>query len=288
MDPGEVREEKEPLIIDWIIAAYAAVVLLVQILFLISPVMTFFSKTPLYSIQTYLGFLGGVLILIDMFTSRGLWRGAYCIFLYAICALAAVAAVRMIDYGMKENIYKLCWTAIQIALIYSCAYRLKRKQWRKCILYFYAGLVTIWFAACCVSLYQYVLQIGYTYVVNPLAQDPSVSRQGFYDNRLFGIFSTLNHAAFVSVFFFLIGLIYLIKARKVVWKVILGVVELVLGCHILLSGSRSALVAVLVCLLCLFWYFIRNRSKYEGWRRNIISGVLAALLTALCAFGVRK
>ena len=44
------------------------------VLLQIAPVLTWMAKTPLYHISTYLGLIGAVLMALDLFTNRGLWR----------------------------------------------------------------------------------------------------------------------------------------------------------------------------------------------------------------------
>ena len=96
---------KEYPVVDKIVLIYVATVLFFQILFQISPVVTLLSKTPLYNIQTYLGLTGGVLIVVDLFTTKKIWKRRYSMFLYVILLLAAVSSVRMMPYGIKENLF---------------------------------------------------------------------------------------------------------------------------------------------------------------------------------------
>lgn len=276
------KGSREFPVIDTIILIYEAVVLFFQILFQISPVMTFLAKTPLYDIQTYLGLLGGMLIVLDLFTTKKIWRGKFCLLLYAILGLAAVASIRMISYGLKENIFKLCWAAIQFVLVYSCAYRADRNKLKKYLKWLFSGLLQIWVVACCVSVYQYVNQIGYMYVVNPLAKDSSATRQGFYDNRLFGIFYTLNHAAIISTIFFMIALVWLLQTKKRVSKILLMLAAVPLLCYIILSNSRSAALILLVCMACLVWFLVRNKISKEGFTKTVVPIVCAVLALGCC------
>ena len=264
------------------VVAYVVAVLIFQVLFLISPIMTFFAKTPLYSIQTYLGVLGGILLSIDMFTSKVMWKGPYCIFLYIICILAGIASIRMISYGVKENLFKLCWAIIQMTLMYSCAYRMKEEQFKRGVWHVYIFIALIWFFACCISLYQYAIQVGYMVRVNPLAIDSSMTRQGFYDNRLFGIFYTLNHAAYVSLFLFLAGMVYIKSSKKILVKMTLIINEVVLLFHIILCNSRSAMLAMIVCLFFVFCFLSRNKVILNNKRGKIISILSSALLILFC------
>ncbi len=272
-------------VIDRIIVGYVAVMLFFQVLLQIAPVLTFLTKTPLYSIQTYLGLLGGALIIVDALTTKRLWQGRYGILLYAILVLAALASIRMIGYGVKDNLFKLCWAAIQFALVYSCAFRLDRETMGKQIRYFFYVLLSIWFVACCVSLYQYVEQIGYKYVVNPLSQDASATRQGFYDSRLFGIFYTLNHAAYISLFFFLMCIVCIFKEKNGWVKAGLTVAAVTLLSHMILSVSRSAEVSLIACVTVMAWFLARKYFKLQGFRETLACLCLCLVVTAGCLLG---
>lgn len=277
-------------VFDAVVLAYIALVLLVQILFQISPVITWLSSTPLISIQTWLGLLGAALLAVDLLSSKRLWQTPFCLLLYGILLLAAVASVRMADYGMKENLYKLCWAAIQFGLVYSCAYRTDTETLKKSFGLLFAALLVIWLVACCISLYQFALQIGYDYVVNPLAQDTSSNRQGFYDNRLFGIFYTLNHGAYGSLMFFLLGLLYALRTKRVLAKVLLAVSNLILLCHIVASQSRSAMVSLCVCMFGTAFLLVRSRLYLQSAHRltlSALSAVAALVLTVMLLNGIR-
>ena len=261
-----------------VVMVYAAFTIITQVLLQISPFMTFLAKTPFYSIQTLLGLFGAALIVIDFFTNKTIWKGKYCYLLIGILVLAAIASVRMISYGTKENIFKLCWAAIQFTLFYSLAHRVSRETLKKYITGIFATVLTLWLVACVYSLYQFVFQIGYWEVVNPLALDSSANRQGFFDNRLFGIFYTLNHAAYVSLILFLIGLLYIIKTKKILVRIALVVSDFILLCHILLSGSRSALVSFVAAILFISWLLLRRKINIKGFFNTLLPVLLAIVI----------
>lgn len=279
-----LRKREYP-VIDKLVMAYVAVMLLFQIFFQISPIVTFLATTPLYSAQTYLGLLGGGLIVLDLFTTKRIWQGKFSILLYAILLLAALASLRMISYGMKENLFKLCWAGIQFVLVYSCVYRTDRASIKKYVKILFYVLLVIWLVACCISLYQYVNQIGYRYVVNPLAKDASSNRQGFYDNRLFGIFYTLNHAAYISLYFLLITVVCIFREKNIWTRVCLILAAFVLLSYILLSGSRSTLLSLIVCAAVLAWFLVRNAIRKKGFVKVSLP-VVVALLTAVACLAV--
>lgn len=282
---GKVTQcNREFPVVDKMFLVYAAVVLLFQIFFQISPIMTFLTATPLYSMQTYLGLIGGAMVVLDLFTTKKIWQGKFALLLYVILALAAGSSLKMISYGVKENLFKLCWAAIQFVIVYSCVYRMDRESTKRYVKIIFLVMLSIWIVACCISLYQYVNRIGYMYVVNPLAKDSSSNRQGFYDNRLFGIFYTLNHAAYISLFFLITSVMYTIREKRWLYRMIQIVVECILLFHILLSGSRSALVALYVVSGLIGWFVVRNKLKIRSVYRPIVSTIAAALIILTCVF----
>ena len=279
------NRKKEYPRIDNLVVVYVAVVLYFQLLLQISPIVTSLTATPLYNIQTYLGLLGGGLIVLDLFTTKRIWQGNYIGLLCVILVFAALASVRMISYGIKENLFKLCWMAIQFVLVYTCGYRIDKAQLETRIRILFYGLLIIWCYAACISLYQYVTQYGYKEVVNPLAVDTSSNRQGFYDHRLFGIYYTLNHAAYISLLFVTIALVFLLREKRTWVRILLIAAEVVLVFHIILSGSRSAMVAMLVCVGVVSWFVARQMIKLNGLSKPLVCCVVSAAMMVLCYCG---
>lgn len=282
---GDERSTLKAPVLNTVIMVYIGLTLLCYVLFLIAPFVTFISQTPLRHIQSYLGILGGLLLCADLFTNKVVWRTPYCMLLYALCALAGISALMTISYGVEDNLFLICWTLIEFSLFYSCAYRWEQTRLRKFMKYLYATILLCWFVACCVSVYQYVFQIGYRYVINPLSDDNSLARQGFLEGRLFGIFSPLNHAVYVSLMLMIIGVYYFLQSKRPLIKVALLIANLPLFFHIILSGSRSAQVSMLVCSFAVLWLWFRNRSRYTDFRRFILPLGLALLLTVVLALG---
>jgi hypothetical protein len=272
-------------VVDWIVILYVAAVLVFQTILQISPLVSLLTKTPFYSMQTYLGILGGGLILLDLVTTKRLWQGKFSILLYGIVLLAALASVRTMDYGLKENIFKLCWSAIYFALVYSCAYRFDRATLIKCAKVLFFALLAVWFIACCVSLYQYAAQIAYRYVVNPLGKDASTTRQGFYDSRLFGIFYTLNHAAYISLLFLIGCVFYFIKSPHRSVRIALVLICLCLGSHILLSGSRSTRISLIAVAAVGTWLLVRRRMQGKGFKQRALPLALAVVMAVVAIGG---
>ena len=118
-----------------------------------------------------------------------------------------------------------------------------------------------------------------------MAQDSSVKRQGFFDNRLFGIFYTLNHAAYISLFFLVIAVVCLVRDKRIWVRVCLGVAAFALLCHIILSGSRSAMVSLVACGAVMPWFVARNKLKVQGALKPVICCGISVAVAVACYVG---
>ncbi len=281
------KAKKEYPLVDFLVLVYVAFTISFQVLLQISPFVTWLSTTTIYSMQTYLGLLGGSLIVLDLFTTKKIWQGKYAWFLYAILAFAALASVRMIDYGIKENIFKLCWAAVQFVLVYSCAHRIKEpwlKKWASVLFYV---LLAVWVVCCLISLYQFLNQIGYRYVVNPLSADASSNRQGFYDNRLFGVFYTLNHSAYITLLFLLLSFFHVLKQKKRWAKAALITAMVILFTHLVLTYCRSAFISLTLCILLLTLVYLRKKFQDKTFAKRALAWVLSGVTALAFWFGLQ-
>lgn len=269
-------------VFNQIVMAYVGLVLLCFTLYTIAPFVTFIGKTPFYSSKSYLGILGGVLLCIDLVTNKVLWRGPYVILLYGISLIAIISSVLTISYGVSENLFLICWTVVQFALVYSCAQRTDRETFRKYAISLFGVLLVIWVLACLVSLAQYALQIGYQYVADPRSDDASLVRQGFWENRLFGIFNPLNHAVYISLMLMLGCLYCILKTHKKFVRVLLSLSATVFFLHILLSGSRSAAISMWVCVLIIVWSITWSKCKKNGFKKVLVACGMAVAVGLCC------
>ncbi|WP_454995137.1 hypothetical protein, partial [Bulleidia extructa] len=180
--------------IDKMILHYIWMTIVIFTLMMISPVLSFLTKTPFYHIQTYLGLFGIVLLGIDVLTQRKSFKSKYVFLLYGIALVALMAAIKTREFGLKDNLFSITWAILNFSLFYSVSTRIAKEKWIKTMDFYLNVLFLIWGIACLVSIAQFFMNIGYTYVINPLSKDVSVARQGFLQNRLFGIFDPINHA----------------------------------------------------------------------------------------------
>lgn len=274
------------------VLVYVGVTVVSFVLLQIAPVLTWMAKTPLYHISTYLGLIGAVLMALDLFTNRGLWRGIWCWLLYGVAFMDVIASLRTMRYGVKDNLFDLCWVVIQFALVYSLAQRVGKERMRRFLRNLFYVVLVIWGIACCVGLYQYLFRIGYTYVANPNTTSPELTRQGYYQSRLFGLFMGLDYAAYTSMFLF-VGCMQGVVTRGKHWaaRAALAVAALVLVTHVILSVSRSALIALILYAFCFTVLLVRNRcGSMKQLKRlgvSVLAGVCAVVVCWGCTEGIR-
>ena len=126
--------------VNTLIEIYVFISVLVFCLFEIAPFITMISWTPFYSIKSYLGIIGAVLLVLDALTNRGLWRPFGCWILYAIVVAGAVSSYFMRRYGLRDNVYFICWFLVQIGLVYSIASRMGLPSFRRYLKWFLSML----------------------------------------------------------------------------------------------------------------------------------------------------
>jgi O-antigen ligase len=188
------------------------------------------------------------------------------------------------QYGIGDNAKTLVWMAIQVFLLFSFVEGKPSEVVSKFIKNIMRCSVVIWFVGVTISFGQFLLVIKYVADFSEYAR-----RQGFYDERLFGVFSDPNYASVTSLVIVLFTVVLYMKEKKKAWKVfyiISGVMELF---YILLSGSRTALVCSYVTLPIFFFFILRNKWKNAGkaWIGSLaITVVCASLLTFTAPFFV--
>ena len=184
--------------------------------------------------------VGCLLILQDLFTDRIMFKTKLFPCLVAFLVALGISDFANISYGMTDNLKTWVWFCIQFFIIFTLISRLGKEKGEKVIKLFLSVLCAILTLAVIFSLLQYVFQIGYLGQIRP----GELSRQGFLESRLFGVFSDPNHGAVYSVCIILF-LVYVFFTTKKVYKKVISVSIAVLHfAYVILSGSRTAFITL--------------------------------------------
>lgn len=233
--------------------------------YMIAPFVSWTMAFPISTIVTIAASIGLVVIALDLAVNKAqVLRGRHSWLLFLMLGLSIFASIRMSAYGAQKNISTIAATCAMCTLFYSYAKRVglsRAQKMMKILFYLAAGL---WLAACIVSILTYLYNVGY---LEQTSLDPTRNwtPQGFTDHRVFGVFMALNLATNVSAIL-LIGSIYLLIHERsgsdsrsnscrtsrsnsrlctAAKKTFLLISAIVFFSMIILSGTRSALVALI-------------------------------------------
>ena len=222
--------------------------------------------------------VGCGLVASDLLKGRYMFKAYYCWILYAFIVIMAVSSLVNIQYGYIDNLKTIIWTVIQIVIFYSAYTRVSKEKIMKYVYAAFHLISWIWTAAIIYSLKQFVMMEAYGVEIRP----DEWKRQGFRNNRLFGIFNDPNYAAVTSVYVIFM-LLYIMQKTTKVWLRCLCVLACVAhGIYILLSGSRTAKICILLTVFIYVFLALKNRYLYI---KNSI-GILKRLVISTLIVGV--
>lgn len=269
---------KKATIFDIIVTCYIIASLVVFLLFMCAPLVSLIRNTALYHIQTLLGLIGCLILLGDFITNRIFLKGRGVFFLLIVLLCFCGSSIYTYAYGIKSNLFLITWTALHFTLFYSFSYRAKRVGITSEMIHSFLKIISLtWMAICLWSFLSFIFNVGYltTTIPNSFICD---LRQGFFNNRLFGVTKSINQASILSS----ILLIYhLYRFRSVplrASRIYNAIVSTVLLIQIILSGSRSPLYALYSILFLVTTYLLMNRFRTKT---SVIKSGFISILTAL-------
>lgn len=259
-----------------VIRGYLFISIICYLFYLIAPIVTLIMNTQVYSFQRYLAILGIVIIGYDLLFFRIGFKTKYSILFYFLVGIACISSFMTIEYGFKDNLFDIIWFIIYVYIYYSYAERVGLEQVKRDIDKVYTYVAVIWLVAVLLSVLTYLFNIEYRILANPY--NNYLTRQGFMENRLFGVFMTLIISAILSGLLIIYGSLRYPKKKRVIFA------NFIFFSHILLSGSRGALLSLLLLIMILIFY--KGLIRYFV-NKSIISKVfLSALLSISLTSGL--
>lgn len=257
-------------IINNIFKYYLFTAIICHVLFYIAPIASLMIGTPFYNFQRYLGVVGVGLIVLDLFTSRYLFKVKNIIFLYLLSGVAVISSILYMRYGIKENLFDIVWSGIIFAVLYPYAKRVGKDEFLKQFSVMFKIISVIWIIACIISIFAFLFNSGYHIVANPYF-DKFYIRQGFLEYRLFGVFMSIFSSSMMSGTLLIFSLFYCYIFKKKIY-IFNSIIYLL---HIILSGSRSSIVSLgVVIVIVSFYYWFKHRNQ----NKNIIVKLVISFL----------
>lgn len=236
------------------------------------PIASHESQTVSSIIFAVTAVLGAGVIIFDFFNDRIFLKQKNIIFLCVFLAVCVISSILNMKYGFLGNIRNTVWLAISFFLLYPVDYKRRKKDILLEITLVSNVLIVVWFFAVVISIVMFLFQIGYYIDIEP----NSFARQGFIEERLFGIFEDPNFAAVTSIILFILSMFNFALCRKKLLKAFYIACMIMDYLYVVLSGSRTAIVSAAVTLFIATYLILRNKRLLKD---NIKLKFLKELVT---------
>lgn len=239
-------------------------------------------------IYSALALFGVLFLLIDAFGEKYIFRVPFADLLILFIIVCVLSTLFNYKYNFIDNLKTIVWTAVQMLLLGSFVIRTPREKLKGRVQIITNLMILVWFAAVIVSLYQFIFQIHWTVW---MPDNPRITRQGFMEGRLFGVFGDPNYAGGIAF------IMCVFSALNIRWnknRILRCFYVINIGlqmCYIALSGSRTALLTGSVCIFAgvLIYLLVFPPKKLElfpGKARKTLFAFIAAVLGVVAFFGV--
>ena len=265
-------------IIDILIIFYLLFNIIYNIFGWIVPIKLVTPETVDSLIYMVMGLLGACFVMVDVILNPYWQKTRYCWILYAFLVVMGISTVLNMSFGYMSNLKTIVWTGIQFVLFYSLYQRIDKEKamWYLGILW--KILSIIWIVPVLYSIFQFLMLDSYYTLIWG-----KKIKQGFVENRLFGIFSDPNYAAIVSLLL-IIGMVFLACRTKKKWeKVIYTIYSLIMFGYMVLSGSRTAEVGLIMTVVLYTYALSRNLKR---GKQELIRTVLFCVLSVIIGVSV--
>lgn len=218
---------------------------------------------------------GGSIVCLDIFTKRIFLKQKNIIWLILFWFACLISSIINIRYGFIGNVRNLVWLCISFFLLYPIDQERSSSEIKKEIKYVSNFLIVVWFIACCISFFMFLMQIGFYVDIFP----DSFARMGFIECRLFGVFEDPNYAAVVAFIVIIFSLFNIKTNSKIFLKIFYAINILINFFYIILSGSRTAEVSAFVATAFVAYFILLKKLKFKNLNyllKQFIS-ILAAL-----------
>lgn len=249
-----MNKEQKINILNRLIKVYILFTIMCYFIFLIAPIESLIMYTPFYSFQKYLGVIGCILLFFDLLLTRIIFKGKRVLYLYLICLFSFFSSVITLKYGIKENLFTLTWTLLLFSLFYNYSIRENNEKIKKEILFILNIISFVWAITCIISFFSFFYYQGY-YILTDPHSITGFTRQGFSENRLFGIYMSINTASILSGILLIINIRYLLKEKNILKKIYFIFLNFVFFIYIILSGTRSVYYSLFFILFLSMFYF---------------------------------
>ena len=225
--------------------------------------------------------IGLILATVNLLIWKKRALGGRAYLLYGICLLDALASFTMRRYGLADSMMQVEREIITVSLFY-CAAQRGGKNYRSFLHLLYWMMLLLWSVLACLSLCQFVLQIGTGGMREALV--PFLKGNGYYGHRLYGVFPWPEFGAVTSLLLILSGAYFFFTSSRKLEKIALTALNIPLLLYMMLSMTRNAQAALYLCLFSgTFLSVLKRPSLHEKKAGKTLLAMAAAVGVVLTA-----
>ena len=270
--------------------AFYGLRLLIMIIFTVYAMMQ--RLTPLgficdsYVIPAIMLALSAVYLIWDIFTRRNMFKARYTVILIAFIAVTAFSSLINIQYGVYTNVMIMIYLAVDFLIFYGVGNRdiAQVKREFRIIGYIISVMSLIYVL---ISLSTYFLCMEYQFV---LEETGRIIEQGYQSQyrRVWGFYYETNFQGLMAIIVIYFSLLNIKNCKGKIEKsfnAFNAVIHLIM---LVLTGSRSSVVAFYASVFAVVFYFARAISdKFDSkLLRELIIRTISAGLACIAAFGI--
>lgn len=208
--------------LDSIATIYVDITVICFLLFNIAPIVSVIKYTPIYSFQKYLGIIGFVLMVVDVLSRRFILKNTNSILLMGIILCSIISSIMYRSYGIKGNAFSIVWGMINFLYFSTYVYKVGNQYFKKNAILMYKIIKYIMTTAIVVSFLSFIFLCGYQISVYPNSAKV-LTRQGFHEERLFGVFVSINGAATIAAVLLIVGIYYYFNSKSIKRKIMISI-----------------------------------------------------------------
>ncbi len=266
---------------------YIAVSLTYFSLFYFIPVRVFLGPQLTGAFYVILSAAGVLLLAIDLAFRKNWILLPHAWLLVLFFGAYAVSIAVNYRYGLLGNVKTLAWTGIQILFLCAPDDEVPHETHMKHLIGIADTFVFLWFTGALVSVVQFCIGYGGE-LANVTDEGLRYTRQGFVENRLFGIFADPNYASVCSLMAAGLAIMLFYRRREKRWIRIYYAVTVVFQMiYVILSGSRTALLGCMAAIAVLGAVAAAGRIKKAGVVRLTCS-IMAAILSVVLFYAAQN
>ncbi|MBR2375943.1 MAG: glycosyltransferase [Clostridia bacterium] len=228
--------------------------------------------------------LGFLLIAASLWLDRDHATKANVGLFIAFVGVCGISTLVNFKYEFVSNVKAIAWTCLFLFLVYPCGFYQKERREKELTSLFTSAIITLGIAVL-ISLPMYFFNLHYTYVT--AKQFDNVLPQGFHREylRLWGVFIDPNTAAVYSFVAILMSAYLFKKKKNIAARILLVFVDVLFFLLIVLSGSRTAKVAVVIACAWLAVYSTYTLLKKNKRLQQLAFSAVSMVLAVVAAYG---